>query len=149
MPPSSPALPLSRPLFALAEMIRAPAPSGRPGPVTPVDVGKALREEIDRLQKAVAASADGEAKARLAAQAAEAERRELEGRAEAKSRDRAFWETYAAEAEAALRTAERSLAKVQTTANAGSAATTGTASRQLAADSAEKVARSTRRRPVS
>jgi type I restriction enzyme R subunit len=98
------------------------APSFRPGPfvppATPADADAALRQEIATLRQAVAASADAEAKARLAAQEAEAARQELESRVEAEARDRAFWEKYAADAEAALRAAERSLAETQAIAHA-------------------------------
>lgn len=118
------------------------APSFRAGPfvppVTPSDASKVLREEIDRLQRAVAASADAEAKARLAAQAAEAARADLEGRAEAEARDRAFWESYAAEAEASLKRAERSLAGTQSTASAQPPEQLQLLSK-LATESAEKI----------
>ena len=93
------------------------APAFRPGPFVPpvssADADAALRQEIATLRHAVASSADAQAKARLAAQEAEAARQALESRVEAETRDRAFWEKYAADTEAALRTAEHSLAEVQ------------------------------------
>ena len=87
-------------------------------PTPPVDASAALRKEIAALQQAVAASADAEAKARLLTQEAEEKRRELEGRVEAEARDRAFWQSYAEETEAALRAAERALADTQAKAGA-------------------------------
>lgn len=79
-------------------------------PTPPADATKALRAEIEELKKAVSASADAEAKARMVAQ--EAEDRE---------RERAFWEEYAAETEAALKSAEQALAETQAAATAASA----------------------------
>lgn len=111
------ALKIARALGAWFHQVYGNAPTFRPGPFVPpappVDASAALRTEIAELRQKVAASADAEAKARLAAQEAEAARRDLEGRAEAEARDRAFWEAYAADAEAALKTAERSLAGTQ------------------------------------
>jgi type I restriction enzyme R subunit len=98
------------------------APSFKAGPFVPPtppqDASTALRDELADLRKAVAASTDAEAKARLAAQQAEAARREVEGRVEAEARERAFWQGYAAETEAALHTAEQSLKQLQAEANA-------------------------------
>ncbi|MGE6784419.1 type I restriction-modification system endonuclease [Ensifer adhaerens] len=93
------------------------APSYRPGPFVPPsppsDASAALHQEIQRLRDAVNASADAEAKARLAAQEADEARRELEGRAAAEAMERAFWEAQALEIETSLREAERSLAETQ------------------------------------
>ncbi|MEZ2329994.1 type I restriction-modification system endonuclease [Mesorhizobium sp. RCC_202] len=98
------------------------APSFKPGPFVPpvprADVTAALRKEIDTLRDAVTASADAEAKAKLAAQDAESARLDLEGRVTSQAGERAFWEKYAADTEAALHAAERSLAELQSVANA-------------------------------
>jgi type I restriction enzyme R subunit len=98
------------------------APTFRLGPfvppTAPVNADNTLLQELVALRRIVTASVDAEAKARLRAQEAETARREIEGRAEAEARDRTFWEKYAAETEVALRTAERSLAELQTKANA-------------------------------
>lgn len=80
-------------------------------PTLPPDPTEALRREIDGLRDAVRASTDAEAKARLAAQDAEA----AIGRSE---EERQFWESYAAETEASLKQAERSLEDLQKTAGA-------------------------------
>lgn len=71
-------------------------------PPAPTDVTKELETELEHLRKAVAASADAEAKARMLAQ-----------QAENTERERAYWEQYAAETEAALKTAEQTLARTQ------------------------------------
>lgn len=101
------------------------APSFKAGPFVPpvprADVTAALQKEIETLRSAVAASADAEAKARLVAQDAEAARLELEGRISSEAGERAFWEKYAADTEAALRAAENSLAELQSAANAAPA----------------------------
>jgi type I restriction enzyme R subunit len=119
------ALKVARTLGAWFHQTYGNAPSFRPGPFVPprppVDAGVALRAEIAQLRAAVAASADSEAKARLAAQEAEAARQELAGRAETEAAERAFWEKYAAETETALRSAERSLAEQQQKADAAPA----------------------------
>ena len=95
----------------------ASATSFRPGPFVPPappsDATASLRAELETLRKAVAASADAEAKARLAAQQAEQERTRLAEKAGQEASERAFWEEYAAKTEAALRTAEQSLAATQ------------------------------------
>lgn len=100
------------------------APSFRLGPfippVAPEDASAAIRREIEALRKTVAESADAEAKAQLAAQKAEADRRQLEDKAKAEATERAFWESYAAETEAALRAAERALTAIQAKATATS-----------------------------
>ncbi|MCV0394843.1 MAG: type I restriction-modification system endonuclease [Rhizobiaceae bacterium] len=97
------------------------APSFRPGPFVPpaprAEVTVALHEEIEALREAVRESADAEAKARLAAQEAEAARLEIQGRITSEAEDRAFWEKYAADAEAALRAAEAALAELQAVAS--------------------------------
>lgn len=82
-------------------------------PVPPSDATKALQEEIAALKKAVAASGYAEAKARMRAQEAEAERARLSERADEQERDRAFWEQYAVQTEAALKSAEQALAATQ------------------------------------
>lgn len=101
------------------------AQSFKPGPFVPptprVDVTEELRKEIETLRNAVTASADAEAKARLAAQDAEAARFELEGRMTSTAGERAFWEKYAADTETALHTAERSLAELQSAATSAPA----------------------------
>jgi type I restriction enzyme R subunit len=77
-----------------------------------------LLEEIARLREAVKASADAEAKARLVAQEAEEARLVLAGQAANEAQDRSFWETQAAEMEAALRELERKLEETQAKASA-------------------------------
>ncbi len=98
------------------------SPSFRPGPFVPptprVEVTDALRKEIETLREAVRASADAEAKARLAAQEAEAARLDIEGRMTSEAEDRAYWEKYAADTEAALLAAEKALAELQSAASA-------------------------------
>src|SRR5690606_17590516 len=88
-------------------------PNFKPGPFVPptppVDATAALMEELADLKAVVARSEDAEAKARLLAQ--EVEQREQE---------RAFWEQYASETEAQLRSAEQALAQTQATASAAS-----------------------------
>lgn len=91
-------------------------------PAPPVDASVALRAELSRLKEEVAASADAQAKAQLAAQEADAQRRRLEDRAETEARERAFWEKYATDTEAALRKAERDLAETQSQAMAAPSA---------------------------
>jgi len=97
----------------------------KPGPFIPpsppTDATAELREELARLKQEVAASADAHAKVQLAAQEAEAERRRLEDRAEAEAQERAFWEQYAADTEAALRATERALSETQAQAAAAPA----------------------------
>ncbi|BCH33274.1 type I restriction-modification system deoxyribonuclease [Mesorhizobium sp. L-8-10] len=96
------------------------APQFKPGPFIPptprADVTAALQKEIDRLKSAVAESTDAEAKARLAAQEADGARAALEGQVASAQAERAFWERYASETEAALNAAERSLAALQSAA---------------------------------
>lgn len=98
------------------------APDFRAGPfvppATPADATTALQEEIAALRKAVSASNDAEAKARMRAQEAEADRARLSERVVEQERDRCFWEQYAAETEAALKAAEQSLVAVQAAAAA-------------------------------
>lgn len=98
------------------------APTYRAGPFVPPappeDASAALKAEIAKLRREVATSSDAHAKAQLAAQEAEAARLALEGRAEAEAQQRAFWEKYAAETDAALRIAERQLAETQAKAQA-------------------------------
>lgn len=93
------------------------SPSFKPGPfippAPPADATAALRAELETLRKTIASGADAEAKARLAAQRAEAERTRLAEQAGQDAKDRAFWEEYAAQTEAALRAAERALAATQ------------------------------------
>jgi len=92
-------------------------PDFKPGPfvppVPPADVGRAVADELAELKRAIATSADSEAKAVLAAQHAEQRRRVSENLAEQNARDKAFWENYAAETEAALRSAEAALSGMQ------------------------------------
>lgn len=82
-------------------------------PRPPEDTATALLAEIEQLRAQVRASADAEAKARLARQEAEAARLQAEEAAEARERDRAFWEQYAAETEAGKREAEAQLKLLQ------------------------------------
>ncbi|TXC70962.1 type I restriction-modification system endonuclease [Sphingomonas ginsenosidivorax] len=97
-------------------------PDFKPGafvpPTPPVDASKALSQELATLKATIAASADSEAKALLAAQEAEQRRRHSEDRAAQDAQDKAFWERYAAETEAALRSAEAALAGLQAQASA-------------------------------
>jgi len=87
------------------------APNFRAGPFVPptppADATRALRAELEELRNIVAASSDAEAKARMLAQ-----------EAEDKERERAFWEQYAVETEAALKLAEQALTKTQAAAAA-------------------------------
>ncbi|MDT8870827.1 hypothetical protein RAA17_05915 [Komagataeibacter rhaeticus] len=93
------------------------APNFHAGPFVPPrppeGATPALREEIEALRKAVSDSADAEAKARMAAQEAIAAQATLQERAAKEAEDRAFWETYAAEADRERQAAERTLAQVQ------------------------------------
>lgn len=82
-------------------------------PAPPIDASASLQAELDTLRAAVAASNDAQAKARLSAQQAEEERARLSQQAEEDAKGRAFWEKYAADTEAALRTAEKALADTQ------------------------------------
>ncbi len=97
-------------------------PDFKPGPfvppVPPTDFGRALADELAQLKRTIATSADSEAKAVLAAQDAEQRRRVSENRAEQNARDKVFWESYAAETEAALRSAEAALSGMQSQAAA-------------------------------
>ncbi|SKA22419.1 type I restriction-modification system endonuclease [Consotaella salsifontis] len=97
-------------------------PGFKPGPFVPPappeDATASLRSELAELRQAVAASADAEAKARLAAQEAEEARLKLAEEAGQEAEQRAFWESYASETEAALRTAEATLAATQRAAEA-------------------------------
>ncbi|MER9893778.1 type I restriction-modification system endonuclease [Mesorhizobium sp. M0119] len=114
-------LKVARAIGVWFHMTYGKAPSFTPGlfvpPVPRADVTAALHKEIETLRNAVAASTDAEAKAKLAAQDAEAMRRELEGRMASEAEERAFWEKYAVDTEASLRTAELSLVELQSTAN--------------------------------
>ena len=82
-------------------------------PAVPVDASIALRQELAALKSAITASADAEAKALMKAQEAEEARRALEGQSAYDREQRAFWESYAAETEAALKAAEQRLTAVQ------------------------------------
>lgn len=92
-------------------------PEFKPGPFVPPrppeDRSAALSAEIEELRALVRASADAEAKARLAQQEAETARLQAQEAAEARERDRAFWEQYAAETEAGKREAEGQLKLLQ------------------------------------
>lgn len=98
------------------------APSFDPGPfvppVAPADADAGLREQLAILRKTVAESHDAEAQARLRAQDAEAERERLAASIDEQQRQRAFWENYAAETEAALVKARDELAAVRAKAQA-------------------------------
>lgn len=76
-------------------------------PAPPTDPTAELGAEIERLKKAVAASSDQEAKARL-----------LEQQAAEKDSERAFWQDYATEVEASLRAVEAELSATQAAAQA-------------------------------
>ncbi|MBN9147175.1 MULTISPECIES: type I restriction-modification system endonuclease [unclassified Nitrobacter] len=98
------------------------APGFKPGPFVPpaepVDSSAALAVEIEKLRAQVRASADSEAKALLAYQEAEGARLQAIEAAEARQREREFWENYAAETEAGLRQAEADLKAAQAAAEA-------------------------------
>lgn len=98
------------------------APEFKAGPFVPPrppeDATAALTAEIEKLRADVRASADAEAKARLAQQEAETARLQAQEAAEARERDRAFWEQYAAETEAQKREAESQLKALQAAAAA-------------------------------
>lgn len=100
------------------------APQFSSGPFIPpaarTDVSTALQQEIARLRAEIAESADAQAKAQLAAQEAETARVALEGQVSSAQRERSFWEKYAIEAEASLKSAERSLTELQVAASATS-----------------------------
>lgn len=89
-------------------------------PAPPVDATAALTSEIDGLRKLVRASADSEAKARLAWQDAEAARLQALQEAETHLQERAFWEKYAADTEAGLRETEAALKTAQSAAQSAS-----------------------------
>ena len=82
----------------------------KPGPFqpprSPPDPSAGLREELERLKAELDRS-------RSAAEAAEAARLAAEERAQAEAEDRAFWERYAAETEAARGAAAEKLAALQ------------------------------------
>jgi len=96
------------------------SPGFKPGPFVPpappVGATAALRAEVEDLRNQVRASADAEAKARLAHQEAEAARLKAIAEAETQQQERAFWEQYAAETEAGLRKTEVALREAQATA---------------------------------
>ncbi|RFC62262.1 type I restriction-modification system endonuclease [Fulvimarina endophytica] len=82
-------------------------------PAAPTDATAALRSQLDEMRRAVEASADSEAKARLAARQAADEAERFAEQAKTEAEDRSFWERYAAETEAALKTAEAELKATQ------------------------------------
>ena len=82
-------------------------------PTPPIDATEQLQQEIAELRKAVQASSDAEAKARLSAQQARDKSAEMAASMEDEAEQRAFWEQYAAEAEEALQAATRELAETQ------------------------------------
>jgi type I restriction enzyme R subunit len=82
-------------------------------PAPPTDASAALQAEIRVLQQRVHASADSEAKARLAWQVAEAARLAALEEASAQKQERDFWESYAAETEIGLKRAEGALRDAQ------------------------------------
>ncbi len=96
------------------------APDFAPGPfvppAVPVDATATLVAELEDLRSQVRASADSEAKARLAYQEAEAARLTAAHEAESLRKEREFWEQYAAETEAGLRQTEAALRAAQTAA---------------------------------
>lgn len=98
------------------------SPEFNPGPfvppTAPVDATAALKAELEELQRQVQASADNDAKLRLAHQEAEAARLRATQDAEEQRKDRVFWETYAAETEAGLRRTEAALKAAQAEAEA-------------------------------
>lgn len=93
------------------------APEFKAGPFVPPrppeHATEALSAEIDELRARVRASSDSEAKAQLALQEAETARLQAVEAAEARERERAFWEEYAAETEAGRREAEAQLKTLQ------------------------------------
>lgn len=118
------------------------APSFKPGPFVPpaarADMTATLQTEIAALRQQVATSADAEARARLAARESEAARMELQGKAETAAGEKAFWEKYAIDTEAALRATERSLVEIQSRADAAPPAQLDLLA-QAAAQSAENI----------
>jgi len=96
------------------------APDFNPGPFVPPrppeDATQAFSAEVEKLRAAVRASSDAEAKARLAFQEAEAARLQAVEAADARERERAFWEEYASETEAGRLRAEAQLKALQETA---------------------------------
>ncbi len=101
------------------------APTFTPGPFVPpappVDATAALQEEVHKLRQQIRASADAEAKAKLARQEAEAERLAALHLVEEREQEKAFWEQYAAETEAGLHAAEAALKDAQRAAEAAPA----------------------------
>ncbi len=101
------------------------APEFKPGPfvppASPVDATIALVAELDQLRARVRASADSEAKTRLAHQEAVAARLKSIAEAEARETERQFWERYAAETETGLRETEAALRAAQASAVAAPA----------------------------
>lgn len=89
----------------------------KPGPFTapaaPADPRAALQAELERLRLAVAQSQNAAPTARLASEMAEAERRALRDQIAKEAEERAFWQAYAEETEANLRTAEARLTTIQ------------------------------------
>jgi type I restriction enzyme R subunit len=98
------------------------APDFKPGPfippIAPVDATAGLTDELDQLRARVRASADSEAKARLAYQDAEAARLAATATADALRNEREFWERYAAETETGLRETKAALQAAQAAAQA-------------------------------
>lgn len=90
------------------------------GPFVPpqprIDATQELLGEIEVLRAAVKASGDEAAKAQLARQKAEQDRLSVAAAAEKSAEERAFWEQYAAETEAAAGKARAELAAMQATA---------------------------------
>jgi type I restriction enzyme R subunit len=101
------------------------APQFKPGPfvppVAPVDSPITLLAELEQLRAPVRASADSEAKIRLAHQEAEAAHLTAIAEAEARESERQFPERYAAETEAGLRETEAALKAAQAAAAAAPA----------------------------
>lgn len=85
-------------------------------PLRPIDATATMVAELAELRELVAASSDGEAKARLALQEAQAERLNAIAETETLRDEREFWEKYAAETEAGLRQTEAALKAAQTAA---------------------------------
>jgi type I restriction enzyme R subunit len=101
-------------------------PSFRPGPFqpprAPLDPSLALREELDRLHAELEASQSEAERIRRAVEEAEQARLSAEQRAQQAAEERAIWEHYAAETEAANSNLAATLAALQATATASPAA---------------------------
>ena len=92
-------------------------------PRPPADPSAQLREELDRLRVSLEVSQSEAERAREAVAASEQARLTAEQRAQQAAEERAFWERYAAETEAANTNLAATLATLQATAKAAPEAT--------------------------